>query len=146
MNTKKIKSILQRTSDQYQLLAQPLKPINLLTKMEKLPKEFKEKWVAALRSGKYKQGAGKLFSDASNTYCCLGVACIVAGVPRRDIQSLPTIPLGEKWGNVPSLLKGTKTAADLAVLNDGMRGLDREEIIEPPRSFDEIANYIEDNL
>ncbi len=35
--------------------------------------EIKTKWVAALRSGEYEQGIGKLRSN--NSYCCLGVLC-----------------------------------------------------------------------
>lgn len=35
-----------------------------------------KKWVAALRSGEYKQGKGCL-CDVKNRYCCLGVACRV---------------------------------------------------------------------
>lgn len=35
--------------------------------------EIKEKWVAALRSGEYKQGKSMLRVDDS--YCCLGVLC-----------------------------------------------------------------------
>jgi hypothetical protein len=34
-----------------------------------------KKWVAALRSGKYKQGKGVLHDQDKNTYCCLGVLC-----------------------------------------------------------------------
>lgn len=40
------------------------------------------KWVDALRSGEYRQGYGRLRSDGSNAYCCLGVACDVSGVGR----------------------------------------------------------------
>lgn len=35
---------------------------------------IKRKWVAALRSDKYKQGQGKLRS-MENEFCCLGVLC-----------------------------------------------------------------------
>src|SRR4051812_46870410 len=35
--------------------------------------EIKKKWVAALKSGEYKQGRLHLKKD--NTYCCLGVLC-----------------------------------------------------------------------
>jgi hypothetical protein len=46
-----------------------------------MDKEIKEKWLAALRSGDYKQGqyALKRVDDVGNTsYCCMGVlACIV---------------------------------------------------------------------
>lgn len=34
---------------------------------------IKKLWVAALRSGNYKQGRGKLRMDSS--FCCLGVLC-----------------------------------------------------------------------
>lgn len=43
--------------------------------MKTLTKEQKDKWVAALRSGEYKQGKGYLHENSSNTYCCLGVLC-----------------------------------------------------------------------
>ena len=35
--------------------------------------EIKEKWLEALRSGKYKQGFTRL--KQNNRYCCLGVLC-----------------------------------------------------------------------
>jgi hypothetical protein len=39
--------------------------------------EIKKKWVAALRSGKYKQGTGKLKKSTpdGDRFCCLGVLC-----------------------------------------------------------------------
>lgn len=37
-------------------------------------KEIAKKWVAALRSGEYKQGKGQL-RDTENRFCCLGVLC-----------------------------------------------------------------------
>lgn len=41
----------------------------------RMPKELKEKWFAALRSGEYQQGYGKLFDGTG--YCCLGVLQMV---------------------------------------------------------------------
>lgn len=38
--------------------------------------ENQKKWVAALRSGKYKQG--RYFLNSEGKFCCLGVACEVA--------------------------------------------------------------------
>jgi hypothetical protein len=38
--------------------------------------ELKQKWLAALRSGDYVQGVGKL-RGLDNRYCCLGVLCDV---------------------------------------------------------------------
>src|SRR5579863_4017381 len=36
--------------------------------------EFKAKWIAALRSDKYKQGQ-RVLRNKKNEFCCLGVAC-----------------------------------------------------------------------
>ena len=38
--------------------------------------QLKEKWIAALESGEYKQGTGFLRS-IKNEFCCLGVLCDV---------------------------------------------------------------------
>ena len=39
----------------------------------KMNTEVKQKWIDALRSGKYEQGSEKLRSVTG--YCCLGVLC-----------------------------------------------------------------------
>lgn len=44
-------------------------------------KRNRKAWLEALRSGNYKQTKGKLRSR-NGAYCCLGVACEVAEVPR----------------------------------------------------------------
>lgn len=52
----------------------------------KLKKADKAKMVAALRSGDYLQGTGKLKyedSDGNKRYCCLGVACSI-GIARKS--------------------------------------------------------------
>jgi hypothetical protein len=41
-----------------------------------MKKEVMEKWVAALRSGKYEQGKG--FLNKQGKFCCLGVLCDIA--------------------------------------------------------------------
>lgn len=40
---------------------------------DKLPAEFKANWIAALRSGKYRQST--CYLNTANGFCCLGVAC-----------------------------------------------------------------------
>ena len=42
-----------------------------------MKKEIADKWVEALRSGKYKQGKSALKKDDS--FCCLGVLCDIIG-------------------------------------------------------------------
>jgi len=45
--------------------------------------ELRVAWLEALRSGEYKQGTGVL-CNLQNQYCCLGVLCEVAGVPKEE--------------------------------------------------------------
>lgn len=40
--------------------------------------EVKAKWIAALRSGEYRQGRSKLHIEHPNSFCCLGVLCELA--------------------------------------------------------------------
>lgn len=97
----------------------------------KLPKAFKKKWLKALRSGKYKQGQGLLKEHGE--YCCLGVACVVAG--RKRLANLGMIPDSEM--RVPKFLRGTeaKVPNKLITLNDDKRW-----------DFKKIATWIEKNL
>jgi hypothetical protein len=55
--------------------------------ISKVNKEHVRAWVAALRSGQYKKGAGSLvelrdeeYGTVIDKYCCLGVACNISGV------------------------------------------------------------------
>lgn len=41
-----------------------------------MKKKIMQQWVAALRSGEFKQGKYRLESD--DNYCCLGVLCVLA--------------------------------------------------------------------
>lgn len=43
--------------------------------------ELKQKWLAALRSGNYRQGQGQLH-NADNQFCCLGVLCDIVDPSR----------------------------------------------------------------
>lgn len=52
-------------------------------------KENRKKWVKALRSGKYDQGRSYL--KRSDKYCCLGVACEVAGLIGEPSNKNPQI-------------------------------------------------------
>lgn len=103
--------------------------------METLPRKFKRAWIAALRSGEFRQGTGKLLRYG--TYCCLGVACKVAGVPDNEIEYMGQVnlPLLNEY-QIPNVLGvGTPLANSLVNMND-TRGF----------SFLEIANFIEQNI
>jgi hypothetical protein len=45
-----------------------------------LTSKQKSEWIAALRSGKFKQGRNKLFDECNNSYCCLGVLAKINGL------------------------------------------------------------------
>lgn len=128
-----------------------------------LPKGFKKKWIAALRSGKYKQAKSKLLDVAypvghdrygnaklGKGYCCLGVACHIQGIQNRYLEDIPLIygsliTKATKKG-VPEELVGVAydndddetynpLVAKLAAMNDRDKS-----------SFEKIADWIEKNL
>ena len=55
---------------------------------------FLEKWVRSLLSGNYKQGQFGMLQKNENcedTYCCLGVAAKVVGIPSNDLLNVSII-------------------------------------------------------
>lgn len=109
-----------------------------------MDKALKAKWLEALRSGKYKQGRGKLRS-VDDEFCCLGVLCDISGQGQwkmveseagycyfkegeRDCCMLP--PFMDEFSDI-----GAGTEEDLIGLND------IDELSLPG-----IANWIEENV
>lgn len=97
-------------------------------------REFKAKWVAALRSDIYEQGTGSLFpGDVAGTkYCCLGVAAVVLGGSRIDENVADEWQ--EQYGYTKLNNMGVPTST-LWHMNDAER-----------RDFNYIADYIEREL
>ncbi len=107
-----------------------------------MKKEVMELWVAALRSGKYKQAKNRLRDGDS--FCCLGVLCDISGIGTWK-QNLFTTNDGQTCSNVLSpavqaysginfecgRLIITNDTTQLAILNDS------------GKSFEEIAALIE---
>src|SRR4051794_35352962 len=95
--------------------------------------ELTQKWVDALRSGKYKQGKG-LLRDFNDNYCCLGVLCEIAGIS----ASLDHCISGSRYtylgysSNLPLKIWLNTHESELMGLNDSLK-----------KSFNEIADYIE---
>lgn len=103
-----------------------------------LPKEFGKKWIAALRSGEYKQGQQTLCSYADSKYCCLGVAAKISGANFLEIVGKQWVKLDSDL-NLPSVLKGSGANSDLVY--DLVSLNDHEN-----KSFPEIADWIESNV
>ena len=52
----------------------------------KLERNFKRRWVAALRSGKYKQAVSHLYDGGG--FCCLGVMCALRGAKLNEMDQV----------------------------------------------------------
>jgi hypothetical protein len=112
--------------------------------MEKLPEDFKKKFTAALRSGEFKQGEGKLYEPNNDTYCCMGVAGKICGY--TNLQLANETYIGKFFlkpvAGFPELLQYNSDGEipiKLAKMNDGSPDVEK-------RSFSEIADWIDENL
>lgn len=90
----------------------------------------KRKWIAALRSGKYRQATDSLY-DGSRGYCCLGVLCRIID-PKLKPRHLD--------GGVPR---------DIGV-DDGLTQNQRDVLINmndlEGNSFKEIATWVKKHV
>ena len=120
--------------------------------------DVKAKWLTALRSGEYKQGAMRLYKKRNDSYCCLGVLCDLYGKENGETWerskyanewlfrgAATTLPLVvQEWAGLdsdnPVLGSGWATIAEY---NDGADN-DGEEI--QPHTFADIADMIEEHL
>lgn len=112
-----------------------------------MKRELRDKWVAALRSGEYKQGRGAL-QDTTGGYCCLGVLCRVMEIPSHYTS-------GGTWFGDPDQSKPSKhylpdyvkdqvglhgrQIFELANRNDGVAEYGKHD-------FNQIADYIMQNI
>lgn len=110
----------------------------------RINREQFNKWIKALRSGRYKQTKGTL--QDRNGYCCLGVACKVL-IPKNKLffeVSTKTLLEGSMPDNQPNcpkwlseinsdFRKRSKLKEQLTVLND-----------ENNMSFKEIAKALQE--
>lgn len=105
-------------------------------------KELKERWIAALRSGEYKQCKGRLHQVIRNHkdyggYCCLGVFCRVNGMP-ISADGLYIVDSSYKfvqdYSPIEARIKAYSTHG-FVCKNDGLDW-----------DFNKIADYIEKNV
>lgn len=97
--------------------------------------ELKAKWIAALRSGEWKQGQDVL-RDHKDRYCCLGVLHQLASgkKPSRYWAHSDRAPASDECDRPDETLLPSKVIRALVGMNDG------------GKSFAEIADYIEAHL
>ena len=129
-----------------------------------MKRELRDRWCAALRSGKYKQGKGHLHQGRK--FCCLGVLADIEGAewelyddkvtpriyysPTVGVQNL-YFAASKRFG----LRDSTEPEAPirfvtiLILMNDGATKGDAEVFnLIPDKSytFEEIADWIEQNI
>lgn len=116
--------------------------------------ELKTKWVEALRSGKYKQGAGYLClsENGRDKFCCLGVVLDIQGATwsTQVTDERFTSKKCEFGGNpvASNALKSELHRALPSIPEDTIKLLmDRNDGNGMPKwSFAKIADYIEKHL
>lgn len=105
-------------------------------------KEFKQKWIYSLRSGKYTQGQQAL--RRKDEFCCLGVACDIyddSKWEKEDGKLYNYLSDGRSYGaelphEIAEEIELSEDDQDhLVGLNDGLC-----------YNFREIADWIESNL
>lgn len=109
----------------------------------RLPKRFKERWIKALRSGKYKQGTMMLYNKETDCYCPLGVAGVLCGIEPERMNCYATLESFEEE-NIPIAL------STRIITLEKQYNLIVEKIIgfsdREKKSFNWIAGWISRNL
>ncbi len=128
--------------------------------------DIKAQWIAALRSGEFKQGRNYLHArrpdDEVDTFCCLGVLCVLAeraGVVTKGVGyagvvryqaigtgsdgSTSTLPLVvDHWAGFLDGGKSRMVTMPDTGTHTGLAGLNDYE----RWSFEQIADIIEEQL
>lgn len=117
--------------------------------------EVKQKWVTALRSGKYTQGKAMLRQEVKiqetgavvKLHCCLGVLCeLYMDDTHESIPMLRELPPSAvlEWAGLNTAQPGvcSRSGLNLAALNDGYRVDNTIKGL----TFDEIADLIEEEF
>lgn len=110
--------------------------------------DIKERWVEALRSGRYVQGQGKL--NKGDKFCCLGVLCDLAerdGVVTSHIAvSGERVYSGPEGSDSSLLPRDVASWAGLDQLDPTAEGVHLVEANDYGASFPTIARMIEKGL
>lgn len=109
-----------------------------------MKEEIKNKWVEALRSGKYLQGKEALRNY--NSFCCLGVLCDLYDNTKWAEQEGDCIPYGtEQWAQDDHLSNKVKAWADMRSHDGELPVPDQTlaEMNDGGANFEEIADTIE---
>jgi hypothetical protein len=108
--------------------------------------ENQKEWVAALRSGEYKQGRRVLHHG--DNFCCLGVGCdlaIKAGV-KLEVSTIPGEPTrygGDRNYTPKEVMEWLGLASKDGVYRIGVGSSSLASMNDDGKSFSQIADVIE---
>lgn len=112
-------------------------------------KQLRDEWLADLRSGKFKQGSGRL--QRGNTFCCLGVLCMTAKRVGIAEPSCSTVFSKDGRDELQGFLLGAQPAAIREQIKDPIADVvsqmnDGNVAFKTPHDFSAIASWIELNV
>lgn len=110
-------------------------------------KDIAEKWIKALKSGKYKQTSGYLRKD--DGFCCLGVLCNLHAKEHPKIaktQTNPNVYLGQMCVLPDSVKQWAEMDTDNGLIYNGKSHGCLSEMNDQGKSFKEIAEVIKQNI
>ena len=118
-------------------------------------KRIKDRWIAALRSRKYKQCKGVLHDD--NGYCCLGVLCDLHSKSKQGKEfglkfEFKNGSYGIKYyydnnvGILPEVVKEWAGLDDTDPILSEKLEKSASDLNDSGKKFHEIADFIERNL
>jgi hypothetical protein len=100
--------------------------------------DYKSQWIAALRSGKYKQGKHHL-RPSSNTFCSLGVLCDLVDPSKWEKRRGRFFTYGNELDTLYDMFEkidfSYPNLNELFLMND-----------KKGKSFKQIANWIDKHL
>jgi hypothetical protein len=103
--------------------------------------EIKNKWVAALKSGKYQQCQGRLRND--NAFCCLGVLCDILDKDKWELRYETQYRYEDAEFVLPlTVCQQAGFYYDI----EHFETVTLSDMNDSGKSFREIAQYIEENL
>ena len=117
---------------------------------QKMEPKAKAAWLAALRSGDYQQGSGRL--REGSLYCCLGVLCNLGASAKEKWHAYDVVQNvfyygldGDLFGMEKALNYPPKDVAEKAGLSNEAANI-LGKMNDAGKSFGDIANWIEENL
>lgn len=118
-----------------------------MSETRKMDPEWKARWVAALRSGEYKQGTETLRTDDDH-FCCLGVLtdlCVKEGLVSQWVTDPDSdYSVEDTFGIAPeSVVRVTGLPGGDPVISGGET---LSCLNDSGSSFEEIANLIEEKF